>query len=101
MSSNPENPEMQMILDKIDVLDSNIKDRFDAQEKYINMRLDNVEIIANKAHLRLDDHKKEITSLCDWRHQIIGTLWAVPFIITPFTALLTAWLLKIFNVFGA
>ncbi len=108
---------LQMILDKIETMDSNIKDRFDAQEKYLNMRLDHIEMMANKAHARLDTQKETVTEICDWKHQmkspedidelfkwknqITGALWVVPFVLTPLTALITTWLLNFFKILGA
>jgi hypothetical protein len=93
-----ENPAFQMILDRLDRMDENLKERAESQDKYWGARLDNVELIANKAHSRLDDHKKEILSLCDWKHQIAGAMWIIPIVLTPVTVLLTTWLLATFGV---
>lgn len=88
---------LQMILDRLDIMDENLKERAASQDKYWGARLGNVEVIANKAHSRLDDHKKEITALCDWRHNITGAMWIIPIVLTPITVLLTTWLLTIFG----
>jgi uncharacterized membrane protein len=88
---------LQMILDKIETMELNLQERAVSQEKYWDAKYNSIETIATKAHSRLDDHKKEITTLCDWRHRITGAMWIVPIVLSLLTVILTTWLLTIFG----
>jgi hypothetical protein len=92
-----ESSELRAILDRLDRMDDNLKERAESQDKYWKVQFDNIEVIANKAHSRLDEHKKEITTLCDWRHKIAGAMWIVPIVLSLITVILTTWLLTTFG----
>lgn len=90
-----ENDNLELVLQRLDGMDTRMKEHLDMCQKLCFAQIEHVETIANKAHTRLDTHKDTIQCITDWKNQMKGRMWAIPFIIAPVSAAITAIIIKL------
>lgn len=93
--------EIDVLAEKVEALSQRFDDRFDMMEGRFDSHMANCRELciqkismaqgnADKAHTRLDHHAKEIKCIADWKNQMKGRMWILPFIIAPITSAITA-----------
>lgn len=90
-----ENDNLELVLQRLDSMENSMKEHLDMCQKLCLSKIENAEMIANKAHSRIDAHKDSIQCLTNWKNQMMGRMWAVPFIIAPVSAAITAIIIKV------
>jgi len=83
--------------ERIDLLEENMKEQLCMCNKLCVSKIDFIEKTANKAHDRLDRQSESIKCIIDWKNQMKGRMWAIPFIIAPVSAAITAIIIKTFT----
>ena len=68
--------------ERMDQLEKNLTQAIESQNRLFTERMNHIEQEANKAHSRLDEHKKSILCLKAWKNRQIGALIILSIIIT-------------------
>ncbi len=90
-----ENDNMELVLQRLDSIESSMREHLDMCQKLCLAKIEHVETLANKAHTRLDTHKDTIQCITDWKNQMKGRMWAIPFVVAPISAAVTAIVIKV------
>ncbi len=90
-----EDNNLELVLQRLDGMEDRMKEHLGMCQKLCLSQIQHVEQVANKAHTRLDSHKDTIQCITDWKNQMKGRMWAVPFIIAPVSAAVTAVVIKV------
>ncbi len=73
---------IDLILERMDLFETHVKEHLTMCQQLCLTKIENVEIDADKAHERLDDHKKSLTCLFKFKNRQIGVMIGIAIVLS-------------------